>query len=344
VLYKDGRTVGQSYSHPIDEVQLVSYGGRHLHGWGSGALSIRFAKLVNRPEELGGGRLALLGFSRLHEAPLRGALCAFDISGNLEEPVWRSRVASGDGLPDPYSRDYTAEDFDVGKYWLYDVFPSQSGPEVVVTYQHMKRSQIIIRIYGLQGELLYQVWLDGTIQSSYWMADARLLVFAGSDASVNWGAGGTLLAARSDPLVVFAVQPTIGHVIKEYLHRYPADDDVSLAWWKYLSVNGQGVGFESGWVLDVLSPTPASETDRSVQVYMKYNELDAEVSWDLDELGNEIPKSRVVGNAYERNQLLPDDNPRKLPAPYAFKLSPTPPIVSTSQASETSPEGGNEGK
>ncbi len=324
VRYKAGQPVGRDYPRPTDEARLLSYSGRSLREWGGGAKSIRFAKLVGRPVELGGGRLALLGFSfdPLRRNRFSGSLCAFDADGDLEEPVWQRHVEPGTPLPDPFGRGHVAEEFGVGRCWLFDVFPNQPGLEIVVIHPHAVRSQSFIRIYDLRGKLLYQVWHDGTAQSCYWMSDAELLVFAGSDATVNWGSGGKPLTTGADPLVVFAVRPSLGHIVQDYAHRFRGNDDTSLAWCKYLHLRDRSVDIEDGYGL-LLGPVYGTpDIGRHVRVNLLFTSEDpgATVSWDLDEFGVEAPEPRVVGDAYQRNQLLPDDDPEKLPDPDGFHL------------------------
>ncbi len=140
------------------EARLVSVAGDTLHTWRSETDNgIRFAELVERPPELGGGKLALLGYTQNDRSALQSSLTAFNIQGDLDEPVWSKRVETEDILPELLARDFTGQQFGAQFSKLVDVFPEYPGPEIVVVFKHGPYSAGVIRIYDLTGELLFQL-------------------------------------------------------------------------------------------------------------------------------------------------------------------------------------------
>ncbi len=320
------------FMNVMDSVRLLARNGKVLHTWGGKKISISSSVLVDRPPEFGGGRLALLGFNLYHDGPLWGALCAFDIDTDLNKPVWNRRVEDGSPLPDPYERGYKAAEFSVRRCWLYDVFPSSPAHEVVADFSHNRTSQHIIRIYDLNGRLLYETWHDGTASTCYWMEDSRLLVFAGSDATVNWNPMGEMRTAGGDPLVVFAVRPEPDQVAPGYLFRHGEEDDASLAWRRYLLLDGRPVDLGSEWELRIAPPLTAYAQKKFVMVLTDdTTKTSAQVTWDLDEFGMEVSESRKAGDGYHRNRRqYPDEgDPQRLPDPGDFYLSDLLPIIAS---------------
>jgi len=87
---------GQGY-----EARLVSMGGRILHSWKAGRDGmIAFAELVERPAEFGSGRLAVLGFHRARPNAYPNSVCAYDVGGSCDAPIWHGRIELDD-IPEP---------------------------------------------------------------------------------------------------------------------------------------------------------------------------------------------------------------------------------------------------
>ncbi len=341
VRYKDGQIVKVNDSNPMDtdEARLIARNENVLHTWGGEGNSIHFAELVNRPSRFGGGRLALLGYTLHHDGPLRGALCAFDIDGDLDQPVWQCRLAKGGPLPDPYERGYMVTDFMGCEGWLYDVFSGQPGPEVVTMFGHRQWSQRIIRIYDLRGQVLYETWHDGPAQTCYWMKGPRLLVFAGSDATVNWDSEGRIRTAGSDPLVVFAIRPEPGHIDPGYLWRLGGDNDASLVWRRYLHLHGDPLDLGGKWALRVARPSATHAQEQLVTVITEIKGTSAQVTWNLNELGQEVSDSRWPSESYQRTRLdSPEGDPQRLPDPNDFYLDDLPPIITSQPNSQKAPQ------
>jgi len=304
--------------------RLLSAGGTVLKTWAPKA-GLRFAELVERPNEFGGGRVVLLGCTNARSSLFPGSLCALDASGDLTTPIWTRRVETEEVLPELRTlRGATGEQFTFGGGWRFDVFAERPGEEIIVWFIRWFYSQSVVRIYDLRGELLYQVWHDGTAFSCYWMAEARLLVFAGNCHWPYWDTNGNLLGTRPWDFVVFALRPEPGFLADgylDYLSCKPGDDRLDPVWYLHL-LPGNAPDLVTRITLQ--APFAPNDPAHSVAVHVPLNRLGAGIIAVIDEQGDEIGGSRIVGDSYKRNQNLPDDSPDKLklPDPAEFKLVP----------------------
>ena len=303
------------------EARLMSVGNNILHTWKTKAeRGIRFAQLVQRPSDLGGGKLALVGFNSNVEIELAGALCAFSL-GDFERPIWSRRITNDDLLPQHVEDKYKTEGFGIACVDVQDVFPERPGLEVITNYQHAPGSACAIRIYDLSGEVLYQIWHDGSVGGRYWMAESRLLFLCGLNSEVYWPQRGYPELRRAHPVVVFAVRPTLGHVGGRIVTSTPGGDMATLAFYKCL-LPARAVDLIAEWPLH--KPSAGEDASRFVRLgLMLLNTPGAEVSWLIDETGLEVPNSRRVNDAWEL-----EPNP---PEPELFYLGELPPIILTTE-------------
>ncbi|HKQ50408.1 MAG TPA: serine/threonine-protein kinase [Phycisphaerae bacterium] len=215
-----------------DQATLYSLGGRVLKPWKTADPgSITFANLANRPARWGGGKVVVLGFGRFADSPHRGELCLFDANGPYDEPLWHRTVEQEsidamphDAWPRPRfdsGRKYSSGGFAVHYAWMFDVFPGDAHPgeEIVAYYMHTPGSQGVLRIYNLNGDLLFQAWQDGGIEEAYWMAKAGLLVFAAIKGDMDDKEYGLRLASNH-PRVIFAIRPTPRDISNKWIHPH----------------------------------------------------------------------------------------------------------------------------
>ncbi|MCH8824939.1 MAG: serine/threonine protein kinase [Planctomycetes bacterium] len=298
------------------EARLISISGRILHTWRSEAEhGISDATLVDRPAYLGGGMLAIIGFSQLDQSKLLGSLNAFHIQGDLDEPVWSKRVETKDILPELIARDFTGQQFGVHFSKLIDVFQEFPGPEIVTSFKHGPYSAGIIRIYDLTGELLFQLWQDGGVNSLYWMSDAELLVFSGLDARAYWGDRGYSEVKKAHPLVVFGVKPREGHIAHEWI---TTQGDEIVPWYKCILPPEASDIFGQR---KLIRPTSDNEPGRQVRLHLPFaNAPNAALSWLINENGVEQRELRIINDPYKRAGDT-------LPPPDMFYLGDLPPIV-----------------
>ena len=305
--------------------RLLSRDGRVIKNWAPQA-GLRFAELVDRPEEWGGGQLVLLGCVNAHTSLAPGALFAFDAQHDLTDPFWTSRVDAQDVPPALRElRSVTGEDMSFFTAWTFDVFPARPGKEIVAWFTWWYHSQSAIRIYDLRGELLYQVWHDGIVYSGHWLSEPGLLVFAGDAHWPHWDASGNLLGEKMHDFVVFALQPEAGFITTEYLDYLstkPGDERLDPVWYHRLAPDNA-----PDFVRHIKLQPPRGQYDAGQFVAFDIaltRPAFAYIIGVLDEHGQERIEERTVGDGYKRNQNLPDDNADKikLPEPSEFKLVP----------------------
>ena len=301
--------------------------GNILHTWETEAKDgIAFAELVERHPELGGRRLALIGYSNTSENVFRGSMCAFHVDGDLETPVWTRQIADDQMPSGLVDEGYSSAEFGVRWADATDVFPDRDhlGSELIVVYQHSVYSPRSVCIYDLSGTLLYQIWHDGSLNSGYWMPTVRLLVFPGLNSEVRWPQRGEPDLDHAHPIVVFAVQPKLGHIVNTWTTTSPGGDPRTLAWYKCflpaasadlfgaLELRGRLPGDEAGPFIRFGAPLVRNPR--------------ASVNWLIDQTGAVVPESHVSSDKYK---MLQEHG--NAPDPDIFYLGELPPIVSVTE-------------
>ncbi len=205
--------------------RLVSVAGGVLHVWnGEQPGGIAAHGFVPTPS----GGLALIGrrLAAGHDGLEHdGELCAYDAK-NPTRLVWsRGRFAGvtadlkppvdfGELPPEPFVCEYVL---------VADVFPVSSAAsgtgeanisdEIIAIHNHSSKSASCVRIYGVDGQVLYEAWHDGRLTSACWDAGQRRLVLAGVNSELEITARDPAVnrASKQDPLypcIVFALAPT----------------------------------------------------------------------------------------------------------------------------------------
>lgn len=310
------------------EASLYTRKGWMLKLW-SREEGLRFAELVERPSEFGGGQLVLLGSNDSPDSSSPGTLRAFDADGDLANPLWTRRIESEDVLPELLThRDATGDQFIFLRGWLFDVFPEEKFPQhpgqEIVTYHTLwYRSQSVIRIHDLSGELLYQAWHDGIAYACYWMSDVELLVFSGDCHWHNHDKEGGQLGLKRHEFVVFALRPEPGFIADrylDYLSCQPGDERLDPVWYLRLMPDNA-----PDLVRGITLRRPFRDPGRHVKFEVRLNNMMlGGIMAVIDQLGQEVPVQRIVGDGYQTNRNLPDDDPAKLDLPdhNEFKLVP----------------------
>jgi hypothetical protein len=129
---------------------------------------------------------------------------------------WKDRVRSSEVPPTDRSG-FSGKEF-VPHYLLgiEDIFPECPGPELVVAFSHLF-SRRSLRIYGLDGQVLFEVWHDSHIDSAEWLGAAGLLVLSGENAEVYWKGRGVQGIDNTYPWVVFGIRPELHRRHRAYI-------------------------------------------------------------------------------------------------------------------------------
>jgi hypothetical protein len=298
--------------------QLTSVSRMILREWrAEDPAVITFAGLVERPAQMGSGKLVVVGLNDHFGTEYPGPLCAFDAEQTSGGPLWYDEVKRED-FP-AARRDDQRVSFSVSDAWLFDVFPEAAHPgkEIVVVYSCIWCDRLI-RIYDLGGTVLYQVWLKGSLATCYWMRDAGLLVFAGLDGVGYWADRGYPELQEVRPFVLFAIKPAPWQTEARWLNYPEGHRDRDVAWYRCLFPPDK---YSFVARLDLLPPEGAYDPGRFVQFNIRMKLAGATVGLFVDESGQEVPGSRTPNDQYTINgSSLPDHQ--------CFSLDDLPPITS----------------
>jgi hypothetical protein len=105
------------------EALLVARSGRHLKHW----QHVEYAALVDRPAELGGGSLAIVGHALTAPPQCSGRLCAYDPGLGYKDPIWSMRIADDDVPESMREQHPTIKGFSVREGAVFDVFEDVPG-------------------------------------------------------------------------------------------------------------------------------------------------------------------------------------------------------------------------
>lgn len=301
---------------------LLSGSGTVLHEW-RGAQdggTIRVAEFLSMPSKLGRGPLAVLGFKSSDDERYDRRLCVFDLSRSFEEPIWYSDVDPAD-VPPEVEPNVTQRIFRFAEGWLFDVFLEEEspGPEIVAVFANVF-SRRLIRIYSLDGKILFETWHDGTVDDCHHDAKNRLLIFASEDGEKYCyeREGGSQRIRRNYPHVLFAIRLKSGVIENRLLRKGYGQGEYrspSLAWYHCLSPLDRTDDIKK------ILLGPANSLDAVCCVVLEYGPLALDLSWDLAANGTPVPGSWVRNDDYHRAvarlELVPKDGD--------FQLGPLPP-------------------
>lgn len=289
---------------------LLSRGGIELHTWPSGSEEgIRSAQLVGRPVARGGGRLALVAYSRHHpDDSESGRLVAYDITAP-KRVLWTS-ADTPYAIPPLHPE--RATDLDAGQVLIADIFDDVPGDEIVFQQGLSPYSQMSLRIFDCAGALHFEVWHDGGFGDMVWLSEARRLVVVGETCQYRWDERGVPMTDRTYPSVVLALEPERGYVSSGWLVLDDEVLDPHVAWYKWIgpadalnALNYFKVTLEhpfGDWSRD-------SHVDVAVGMDLGHGNTQptrAGLTFTIDAAGNEV--NRAVSDGYHRNRevgLLP---------------------------------------
>lgn len=186
--------------------RLIARSGAILAEWGGPAYAIPFARMTPRDPALGGGHIILIG-----SGPKFGShdLTAFN-ADDPRTPLWRTGIGPGNFAYPPGSNIPDEPIFRFAAAELADVFPESPGDEVIVSHTHITRGACCVRVYDLNGRVLYEAWHYGHIYQLRWLSGPRLLVLLGVNSEANWTQRGRPDTDMTWPVVLLAVRPQMG--------------------------------------------------------------------------------------------------------------------------------------
>lgn len=302
----------------FEQISLVSISGHVLHSWvADPPNSIRKGNYINTSADLGNRRLVVLAYGYDNNGPLRGSLVMYDIDQSYEKPIWTDKLHEEDIPFTTRKSGFSTGDFGVDKCDILEVFEENPGPEIIAFFSHLY-SRRAMRIYSLDGKLLYQMWHDGVIQSYYMMRKAGLLVLACENAEVYWEDRGYPNIKERHPHVVFALRPKIELISNKYLKTERGDSDLHPVWYHcVLPPLTTDVFINPSVTVPKISSFDDGSHVMFQLIYRGY--APNGINFIIDQFGNVIPDAHVYSDEYNRNLNIPRAE--------QFYLGPLPPII-----------------
>jgi hypothetical protein len=264
--------------------------------------------------------IALIGFAAKDSGPQRGSLCAFPIRGDYDQPLWIARITNADIRTTPFSADYKEAEFSIGCARALDIFPDRPGTEIVAIHAHGPYSARVLRIYDLNGDLLYQLWHDGDLHPPLWMPGRRMLLLGGRNQRARWHERGQG-EYRSYPLILFAVRPAVGRISNSWVSPTATGADETLVWYQCFLPAAGSDRFQDP---SLLPPMPGDDPAGVLRFRLRLGRNpQATVSWLVDDRGNIMPETWIADDTY--NPERAQDNPA--PDPAIFRLGSLPAIA-----------------
>jgi len=273
---------------PRRHIEIRSRSGASLFEWRSAGGYLWAYDMTDPIDALGGRRFFFLGTRSEYEHDYPGEIVVYAPDADLDRPLWRDAVKPGD-LPDRVKKlKRSADIYRVDRAQALDVFEQVPGPELVVVFGcHF--SQRAFRIYNLQtGERLFQFWQDGGIHSVYYANEANLLICSGLYNNVKWQAKHRAQFGQEGyPIIVFAVKPRLGVLMKTFIDdARPDEDPIWPAWYYCMLVAG---GYDRALndlkstvetpIMNGADPTPVVDFGIPIGVH-----------WPIDAQGTVLPK------------------------------------------------------
>ena len=198
--------------------RLLARSGRVIHEWRAPEnLHMLMAQVIERPAASGGGKVILIGYGGLPAWSEDAELRAYDFDDPLRI-LWRTGTGPPHiEMPDPISR-VEGEWFGLSFATAADIFTERPGIEVLTVDGHTVFSPNVIRIWSIDGELLYQVWHDGGLGEPRWISQWGQIVVAGLNSENNWAGRGFDGAVRQPyPMIVMGLKPQLGRTEPEWI-------------------------------------------------------------------------------------------------------------------------------
>ena len=214
-------------------VSLLSRSGKVIHTWNSHKSNgIAFAKIMRRPDSMGGGRIVAIGYKKNERSELAGALCVYELN-HPESPLWTSGTGPPQiNVPEPISH-VQSDQFRFVYAKAADVFESEPAQEIIALHWNKGYSPTLIRVYNLAGEVLYEAWHDGDLNGVAWLARHELLVTTGVNSEERLDElGEASNSGQVYPLVVFALRPEVGHRSRRWITPRDQPRSVRAVWYR----------------------------------------------------------------------------------------------------------------
>jgi len=235
------RYLGKTPSHIVlDENALIA----RLYSVGENVLDVWKhvcgAELVERPPEFGGGQVALITYMHDIQAQYPDHLCLYDVGKkDQSEPIilplpqtrehwleqWLTQMDTPEEM-DQYSSKHTQ---------TADIFPDLPGEEFITVHTHIPEFPTAIRIYDLQGNILYERWHKGQLSSLKWNPATRQIICSGLRNDKFPEYQDVNLPLMNNVRILFAFQPDRNHEYGSTILNSEQELNEGVVWYLYMS-------------------------------------------------------------------------------------------------------------
>ncbi len=293
--------------------RLVSRSGNILHQWSNTdpSSSIIFARMIQQPNPKGGDKIALIGYhGASHATGLSGTLCIYD-PYEPELPV----LILGEDLTKealPFMDYQTGPGrFLLSSVTVADVFPdSDETVEIIAAHTYSTHSQTVLRVYALDGEVLYETWHDGDILSIHYLTHKKMIVCAAYRNDFNWKYRGfSDLLHQPTPIVCFGLLPEKGRMHRSWIDpNISEDSSAPVVWYQCLMPPSEIDQFAIEPMMFHLGPAmlPRDPTRFFSFVLFRKNNRRIQLTFVLDENGQIVTSAPRATDAYLADPALPE--------------------------------------
>lgn len=193
-----------------DGVSLFSKSGDALHHWEAQERSdVVISQLVTVPKSMGGGEVAIVGMDFRDDMESLKTVRIYRLD-DLSSPWWQTPVVPPEIAMPPGTEDWHTgrfpDQFNVVAASCADVFAQSAGDEIIVSAAHSPKSATCLRIYSLDGRVLYEAWHNGHLSGVLWVKSERLLIVQGVSDHASLGDMGYEGGPNVYPRVLMALR------------------------------------------------------------------------------------------------------------------------------------------
>jgi len=221
-------------------------------------------------------------------------LCVWDMN-RPNTLLWRTPAKPPDIKAPPASRPFIDLYRVAPKVLVEDIFPENEGKEIVVIHGNMKDDPNAIRVYSLDGDVLYEAWHWGAVHNMLWLEDARTLVVTALNNEKTWRELGHPEIGRRRPRVVFALRPKLGQRVG-WINDPDDDGPARAAWYKYL-VPPQ---LSDGWEVILKPHIDSEQYGRGFELLIERGNQGEGVLLFYDAEGQPIGPEPTLGDGYKQ--------------------------------------------
>lgn len=311
----------------VDEMRsravLYDRSGEQMAEWGSGVQGdIICAELVEHDGQL----MVLLALNQRVDSPHSAKLVALDATSPTRV-LWERGVGGVDIERSPWP--LPSFSFRCRSAVVADVLPGE-GVEIIAAHLHSRKSPSALRIYSLDGDVLWEAWHDGQIRSIRWIESTGQIAFTAWNSVCPPGQEPGLVGKTSWAPHVFGVVTPVPHAKPRMQQiRTPRDERGSILPDYYATLLPLDLSIPLDFDRFTLDPPYAGiNPDREARLQFSSTDRGG-ITWSVEFR----PEGVLIGEPEANDPYKMNFEEGRLPAPASLRLGPLPPCASASEDS-----------